>query len=66
MDGMMREEDREGLRRTTYATARYWSRPVAAMNCSTAASCSPRVAYMRPMFVRILEESAMLCSAKRG
>ena len=35
-----REEKLKG----TYATARYWSSSVAAVNCSTAASCSPRVA----------------------
>jgi hypothetical protein len=43
----------------TDATARYLSSWVAAMNCSTAVSCSPRVAYIRPIFVRIFDESAM-------
>lgn len=28
----------------------------------TASSCSPRVAYINPMFVRILELSAILCT----
>jgi hypothetical protein len=45
----------------THATAKYGSRSVASMNLSTAASCSPRAAWMRPRFERMMDDFGIRC-----